>query len=537
MSDVFAYLVVCIFLFIVYGFRLGDRMRYGHIPGPAPKWLFGSLFDFRKKGFLMNQVKKYGTITQVFLGGRPHVLIGSPEITKTVLKSFLDRDTLGGMTTGPKERIEFEKAIISFATGEFAMRLRNSWMPAFHPSSLKKYEEIMVKHVKQLVLVVEQKMKQGEVIDINQLLKLLTLDVAGSTAFGINFDLLKGEIDADNSQNNEHDENTNKGLDPEMVQQMVQALIITFTFGQDDGTKPKKKIKRWVIPTPWFLFNLLIPELEDVWRFCQCILPSQRKVRMLESFDVGRAIGEKLVKNARQRLSQKQDDQTQNRGVNPGCFLDAMIMSQDAEDPGRLAKLADFEIAAQAWSFIVAATETTSSALSFIIYLISSNPQAEQKLLQEIDSIPEFDLEKIKNLKFLDCIIKESNRMYPPMPFITRKNDANRMIDKFLVPKNAIFLVSNFAMHYDPKYWERPEDFYPERFLSDSEFPAYFPFGGGSRMCLGQQFAYQQIKIALFMLYKKFTFRLTPGQVPLQTKDTISLSPLNGVKVTAHERT
>eukprot|EP01025_Chloroclados_australasicus_P008716 TRINITY_DN13183_c1_g2_i4.p1 TRINITY_DN13183_c1_g2~~TRINITY_DN13183_c1_g2_i4.p1 ORF type:complete len:555 (+),score=60.81 TRINITY_DN13183_c1_g2_i4:163-1827(+) len=531
---------------VLYGFRLLDRIKLSHIPGPAPTWLVGSLFNFNKKGFLTTLVQTYGPVTKLFFGGRPTVLIGSPEIAKGVLEAFEDREQLREMVTNPQQLVAFERAMLPFATGSLAQRLRNSWIQVLHTKTLQGYESLMFKSAQDLVDVVNVKMEQGEILDIHNLANRMSLNIVGTTAFGLNFDLLKEQqIDEDRLKRNggEQAPESEDTLDQQKVQNMVEAAVAYFSFGMDDVEvkQQRQNKKTWTLSTPWFLLNLLIPEFNGLWQFCNSIFPSQRQQKMQNFLDVGRNVAKELVQRARKHLENQQTQVTQQGEIISGSFLESLIASQNI-DQTRNANLQDFELAAQAWAFILAGSETTANAISLAVYCLATNPDSEQKLLSEIDSVNpntdnEYDFHQIQQLRYLECVIKETLRLYPPTPLINRRVDENRMIDKYLIPRGTTLVVSLYAMHRNPKYWERPDDFYPERFLENEEFPAYMPFGGGSRMCLGSQFAMQEAKIALFALYKRFSFKLTAGQVPLRTRETItSSSPVDGIHFTAHLR-
>ncbi|XP_013914376.1 PREDICTED: thromboxane-A synthase [Thamnophis sirtalis] len=200
--------------------------------------------------------------------------------------------------------------------------------------------------------------------------------------------------------------------------------------------------------------------------------------------------------------------------------------------------LTDDEIAGQASLFLIAGYETSNSTLSFGSYLLATNPQCQEKLLQEVDDffskhdIPNY--ENIQELPYLDMVIAETLRMYPPAFRFTREAAKDCWVLQQKVPAGAIIEIAVGHLHYNPKYWPEPEKFIPERFMSEAmqqQHPfAYLPFGAGPRGCIGMKLALMTIKIALLRILQRFMFKTCPEtQIPLQVKSHSTLGPQDGI--------
>jgi cytochrome P450 len=184
----------------------------------------------------------------------------------------------------------------------------------------------------------------------------------------------------------------------------------------------------------------------------------------------------------------------QRRGTNTtGHDLLGMLMQvEDADDGSRMT---DKQLRDEALTLIVAGHETTSNALSWSWMLIAQHPQVRAKLNTELKTVLNGrapSLADLPQLVYTNWVLKESMRLYPPVTDITREATVDYELDGYVIPKGATLLVSQWAMHHDPRYFDAPEAFQPERWADDLEkqLPrgVYFPFGDGPRVCIGKSF-------------------------------------------------
>ena len=161
--------------------------------------------------------------------------------------------------------------------------------------------------------------------------------------------------------------------------------------------------------------------------------------------------------------------------------------------------MTDRQVRDEAITLFLAGHETTATALTWTWYLLSQNPDVEQKLRTEMREVlggrlPTYD--DLPNLTYTEMVLAESMRLYPPAWGIGRMAKTDTRIYNYEVPKNSICLVSPYVMHRHPRYYPDPERFDPLRFTPEAKQDrpkfAYFPFGGGTRVCIGERFAWME---------------------------------------------
>ncbi len=136
----------------------------------------------------------------------------------------------------------------------------------------------------------------------------------------------------------------------------------------------------------------------------------------------------------------------------------------------------------------------------------------------------------IKNCPFTKNVIEESLRLYPPAYFIDRVNIEDDEFNGMKIPKNSSVLFSILEIHTNPKYWDEPLKFKPERFsdVNPNNFSGhYFPFGAGPRMCIGNNFAMYEMVLAMAEIIK--TYKITEKKTPIEIKPLITLKPKNAI--------
>ena len=223
-------------------------------------------------------------------------------------------------------------------------------------------------------------------------------------------------------------------------------------------------------------------------------------------------------------------------------LLHLMMVANEETTVEGVSKLSDEEIIAQAIVFLLAGYETSSNTLSFTLYYLALNQDVQEKLRAEIKEAVESNskrkplYELAQNMEYLDCVIKESQRLYPPGAFPTRQCAEDYDLNGIHIPAGTEVVIPIYALHHDPDAWQDPEKFDPERFrgpAKDAIHPFQFlPFGAGPRNCIGMRFALMEIKVALARILIKFKFVASPEtQVPLKIHAGITLSAKDGVLV------
>ncbi|GFR21190.1 cytochrome P450 4c3 [Trichonephila clavata] len=204
------------------------------------------------------------------------------------------------------------------------------------------------------------------------------------------------------------------------------------------------------------------------------------------------------------------------------------------------------DVAEEVDNFMFAGHDTTSSGLSWALYMLGIYPEIQRKVHQEIDDVLGDDddrqvtLDDIKNLKYLDCVLKESRRLWPPTPFIARDLDEDVVIDGCLIPKGTSCGILIFMLHRDPDVFPNPEKFDPNRFLlenSTGRHPfAYIPFSAGPRNCIGQRFAVFEAVTVMATILRKFKVKSLDPIDRIHTIDELVLRADQPLRMTFEPR-
>jgi len=181
----------------------------------------------------------------------------------------------------------------------------------------------------------------------------------------------------------------------------------------------------------------------------------------------------------------------------------------------------------------IAGHETTANALTFTLQLLANHPEIQQKIydeLQAIESETHDAIEQLQKMTYTNAAINESMRLYPPAWITDRENIADDELLGYPIRKNTLIGVSFYELHRNPKYWENPSDFVPERFLGGQKKESlqyFYPFGAGPRMCIGFGFAMYEMALVLSYIVKKY--RISSPNREIQFNPLITLKPVGAV--------
>lgn len=227
----------------------------------------------------------------------------------------------------------------------------------------------------------------------------------------------------------------------------------------------------------------------------------------------------------------------EHRRETPGAGEDLLGMLMDMRDGETGAGLSDTQLRNETITFLLAGHETTANALTWIFHLVSRHPEVETRLIEEIDSVlggrtPV--LEDVPKLPYTGAVIRETMRLYPPIWIIERRVIEEDTVGGYTLPAGSAVVISPYALHRHPAFWERPEEFDPTRFLGTTP-AAYIPFGAGPRFCIGNEFALLEAHLITAMVLQSFRLRAIPGH-SVEPQPDITLRPKNGLKMTLHPR-
>lgn len=220
-------------------------------------------------------------------------------------------------------------------------------------------------------------------------------------------------------------------------------------------------------------------------------------------------------------------------------LLSTMLNAQDEDDKKGMS---DIQIKDETLTLFMAGHETTANLLTWTLYLISQNQRVEAKIIQEINNVvgdrtPNYD--DIHNFTYLKKVLTESMRVYPPAWVIGRINTEDHILNNYKIPKGTVILASQYIIHRDSRFYQSPLKFIPERWNEErkNNIPkyAYFPFGTGARVCIGEQFAWSEGILILSILLKRWRFILSKEQ-KIDVKPLITMRPKYGMKMIIKER-
>lgn len=214
-------------------------------------------------------------------------------------------------------------------------------------------------------------------------------------------------------------------------------------------------------------------------------------------------------------------DKRRNSGEEKNDLLDMLIHSR-YEDTGL--PMSDQQLVDEMLILFIAGHETTANALSFIFFEISQHPDTEKKLRLEIEESGEhaFTTESLMKKSFTTNVIKEAMRLHSPAWAMDRQALEDDRFKDYSWEKGTLIILYISGLHRNPKYWDRPDDFIPERFDDENARNfAYYPFGAGPRLCIGEHFAMMEMALIVRKFYKKFHFR--SHQETLEKKALVTL--------------
>jgi cytochrome P450 len=225
------------------------------------------------------------------------------------------------------------------------------------------------------------------------------------------------------------------------------------------------------------------------------------------------------------------------QGTNKTSLLDLMLAASPDENAASEQSLRD-----QVITIFLAGYETVANALAWTWYLLSENPQCEQRLHDEIGrelqgSLPTFN--DIPRLRYTEMVLAESMRLYPPAWAMGRCALADFHLGEFFLPAKTTVLMSQFITHRDSRFFPDPLRFDPERFSAEARSRrtkfTYFPFGAGARQCIGESFAWMEAVLLLATLAQKWKLGLIPGQI-VEPEPLITLRPKYGMRMLVEAR-
>jgi cytochrome P450 len=243
-------------------------------------------------------------------------------------------------------------------------------------------------------------------------------------------------------------------------------------------------------------------------------VPTARNVRVNRAIEELDGLIYQII--AQRRAGEKRDD-----------LLGTLI---DALDEGG-AGMTDQQLRDESITLFLAGHETTALALAYTLYLLGKYPEVEKRVVAELDEVLGGRLPNaadVKQLSYLERVVKESMRLYPPAWTTGREALEELQLRGVRIPKGSQLLMSEWVVHRDPRWFPDPEAFDPDRWepekVKDLPRYAYFPFGGGPRVCIGNHFAMMEAMLMLAIIVQRHHLELVPGQ-RLELAPSVTLRP------------
>jgi cytochrome P450 len=252
-----------------------------------------------------------------------------------------------------------------------------------------------------------------------------------------------------------------------------------------------------------------------------------------------------LAEKRRKRWAMERLDATVRRfvserrasGADKGDLLSMLLLAVDEEGDG--GRLTDEQARDQAMTLLIAGHDTTAAGLTWLFYCLAREPQAAARVHQELDAVlggraPTGD--DLPRLSYTERVVKETLRLYPPaIAVFMRQALADVEIAGYTLARNSLVQVFPYICQRDPRWFPKPETFDPDRFLPERQqtLPpfAYFPFGGGPRVCIGKGFAMMEMTLVAATLLQHLKVELAGGQEEAQPVALMSLRPRGGVRL------
>nr|AUX14924.1 cytochrome p450 CYP5A3 [Kryptolebias marmoratus] len=520
--SLFVIFLALLYWYSVYPFSVLSRFGIKH-PKPVP--FFGNILMFRK-GFLKpvsDIIKTHGRVCGYYFGRRPRVLVTDPDMLRQVLvKDF---------TYFPNRLVRFSTKPLEdsllFLTNERWKRVRSVITPTFSTAKLKEMVPLINTANNALMNNLSVHAESEKAFDIHECFHYFTMDVIASVAFGTQLDSL-----------NNPDHPLVRHVQMFFASSFFRPLLllyILFPSIMAPFARLIPKIKQAYLDK-FFISSIktIIKQREeqppDQRRrdFLQLMLDARtgQEAVSLEHFDTGNHSDELNYK------SQKKQPSALNQENSHSPTEDSIMRHPQKK------MMTEDEIVGQALLFFLAGYDTTSNALSFTCYLLALHPECQRKVQEEVDDFftrhDSPDYTNIQELKYLDMVLSETLRLYPPGFRFVREVEHDCVVNGQFLPKGVTLEVPAGFLHHDPEFWPEPEKFIPERFTPEAKAKrhpfVYLPFGAGPRNCVGMRLAQLEIRMALAHLFSRFNIvSCSETKVPLDLKSFGTLGPKNGV--------
>ena len=435
-------------------------------------------------------LRTYGNIACYSFMGTPIVFINEPEYIREILvtqaASFVKERTVNRM------KILLGEGLIT-SNEPFHMRQRRIAAPAFHRQRIQAYAGQIVESA----LAASERLRDGQELDIASAQMELSLEIVARTLFDTHVD--------------------------------------------DDIRRINGEVN-----TIMDLYNFIVafPRIESFLH-----LPIPGIVRFRRSKARLDGVVDRLIREHRTAMAQaEQRGEEQDRGDLLSMLLTSSdeLLDEAGKPTGERVSMSDLQVRDEVLTIFLAGYETVANGLTWTWYLLSQNPEVEARLHAEVDAVlgpsqarRTATLADYAQLKYTEMVFAESMRLYPPAWAMGRMSTAVVELGPYRIPPGAHFFFSQYIMSRTEEFYPDPLRFDPERFTPQAKAArprfAYFPFGGGSRQCIGEAFAWMEGVLSIATLAHRWRFRYAGTAAP-EVQAKITLRPKGELRMVAEAR-
>ncbi|XP_057368149.1 cytochrome P450 4c3-like [Daphnia carinata] len=484
------------------------------IPGPKGLPFLGNLFDvnigydriFHKVIFEWTQ--KYDGIFRLWLTHYSYVVISSPELIEPILSCPI-------IGPKPKECDAIKDCVgdsLGFLGGEEWKQRRRMIAPAFHNQILNGFIDTFNEKSVEFARCLDEAVEAHKDVefDIMPMMTRFALDILCETTMG-------------RKSNNE-----------EKKKAYLENTMAIHRLNMERILKPWLQIK-WIFKMS-ALGRLSTYYIAAAHAFCNEVIEDRRQfLKEEKEKQANQSVDGDVVNN-----NIEQDSDLYSSRKRP-AFLDTLLQASE-ENPD----FTDAQIRDEVSIFMIAGHETVAISFAKFLYLMAKHPEHQQLMVDELaevfgDSNRPCTSNDFAQLKYLDCCIKETMRLYPGLPIMLRSIPVDTQAGDYTIPKGATAVINLYATHHNPSFFPDPESFKPERFFPENSIGrhpyAFIPFSAGPRSCIGQKYAMYEMRVVMANLLRQFRFSVSDPSAPLEIPSVaIALKARNGVRLIASRR-
>lgn len=439
-------------------------------PGPRGELLFGSAREIsRDRLRFIREVVRYGDVVKYRVLYLTLYQINHPSGIQRVLQDN-NRNYIKRVDMIPSFDMVLGHGLLT-NEGEPWLKQRRLMSPIFHHRNVETFATMMTDAALEMCRAWEPRVARGETLDVAAEMMRLTMKIVTEALFGAQV--------PDNL---------------ERIGAAITTLLADVTFRFDRPYYPSPRF-----PTPHN--RRFVAALHEIDKIVYGFIAARRA-----------------------------------HPVGTNDLLNLLLNARDPEaDGANDERMSDKQVRDEAITLFLAGHETTANALAWTFYLLSQHPQVEARVRQELETVVggrEPTPQDLPRLEYMRRVLDETMRLYPPAWVLNRICAEEDEVCGYRIPAQSLIAISPYAMHRHPDYWDKPDEFDPDRFLPERSAGrpryAYFPFGGGPRQCIGKGFALMEAPLILATVLQKHRLRLAPN-TRVEPEALVTLRPRGGL--------